>query len=120
MLMYDFKLTHIMTVSDDKSIHDECRINEREKLIFFILLQIIPRKLLNHLFQFSSFMNSTLNPLALYFVSSLFRQHFYHLLCCRKHSLERAASFSRGQSVYKKADNKVPVTFIDSSNYSVS
>ncbi|CRL08300.1 CLUMA_CG021248, isoform B, partial [Clunio marinus] len=65
------------------------------------------------------FINSTLNPLALYFVSSLFRQHFHNYLCCQSNTVEHGVTFSRGQSTYKRSNGKTPTTYIESSNYSM-
>lgn len=38
-------------------------------------------------FHIISFLNSCVNPVALYCVSGVFRQHFHHYLCCRKASI---------------------------------
>lgn len=96
--------------------------------IFFLFFYGIIFKPWNHsnfrlIFPYflSSFLNSTLNPLALYFVSSLFRQHFHNYLCCRTNSVEHGMAFSRGPSTYKKPDNtKGPVTFIETTNFSIT
>lgn len=35
-------------------------------------------------FSFFSFLNSCVNPVALYCVSGVFREHFHHYLCCKR------------------------------------
>ncbi|XP_062556110.1 neuropeptide CCHamide-2 receptor-like isoform X3 [Armigeres subalbatus] len=41
-----------------------------------------------------SFLNSCLNPVALYCVSGVFRQHFHRYLCCRQMSVQRRIGMS--------------------------
>ncbi|XP_065079645.1 neuropeptide CCHamide-2 receptor-like [Ochlerotatus camptorhynchus] len=41
-----------------------------------------------------SFLNSCINPVALYCVSGVFRQHFHRYLCCRQMSVQRRIGMS--------------------------
>jgi hypothetical protein len=81
--------------------------------------------LLTQNFILNSFINSTLNPLALYFVSSLFRTHFHNYLCCKSYPVEHNVSFCRNLSKYKSPNDvqfsKNPVTtIIDTTDFSLN
>lgn len=46
-----------------------------------------------------SFLNSCVNPVALYCVSGVFRQHFNRYLCCRRPPGQRMSRRSRSQAL---------------------
>ncbi|KAG5679452.1 hypothetical protein PVAND_009017 [Polypedilum vanderplanki] len=66
-----------------------------------------------------SFINSTLNPLALYFVSSVFRTHFHNYLCCKSYSVEHHnVSFCRNLSKYNIKNPET--TIIDATDLTIN